>query len=214
MARLVESKAIKRSSLHEPLPFLLRLNVVPFILGYAACVYAWINHPEFEDYPLFIIPVVLLTHILSFLVCIWSVDFKTFLTRRKATIKEGAEIKIIPVSGKGPSVITNTQFRRETNQYYISWRNRIFIWSEEKKIFEKIPFPTNLPLDHYLKSKGFSSDEDMEKSKSIYGTNKLAIFHEILFIIFIIIFIIIFHSFHLQSLPFSPFFCLIHLLWR
>ena len=83
----VEGHSVRSSSLHVLLPFAYRIYGVPFAIAYAVLLGAYAAYAEHiaDDVALLIFLGVALLHGLSFLVCEWSVHFKTMLTCRRVS---------------------------------------------------------------------------------------------------------------------------------
>ena len=177
MAGVVESRSVKKSSLHTLAPLWMRLNVTPFVLLYCVCLWGYLfKYEEWGDYPMFAVPAVVLLHLLSILACYWSVHIRTFFTCRSTkNVREGVFVKICPIANKGASAFVPVQYRSLDQRYFISWRKRTFVWNATDHIFSKKQYPTQLSFSEYKEYRGITSDAQREEVLRHYDNNKYVI---------------------------------------
>ncbi|KAI8803489.1 hypothetical protein BJ742DRAFT_761321 [Cladochytrium replicatum] len=181
---LVNSKSIRLASLHISTPREWHAYAYPFGAVYG--IWAYIYLVKYEDLLGsaevsrlgFIL--VLSFHALTYLVCQWSVDIKTALTCKNATDPYTAtSIKIVPELHHGKSEICDIKRApgpsRDSKkpQLYFYFQKKKYIYSEERKAFVKLDFPSSqkLPMGHFANFKGFMSDTEVAAAKQKYGPN-------------------------------------------
>ena len=64
-------------------------------------------------------------------------------------------------------------FETGEEQLWFNFQKTKYLYdAEEKKRFEAVPFPVDLPLKDYQNWKGYQEDEDVAKVKRKYGDNE------------------------------------------
>lgn len=86
---------------------------------------------------------------------------------------------------------TNKKTDPETGEEipWIEWRQRVFLFDKDKKIFRKTSFPTNLLFSDYLAQAGGLSQEQADINKEKFGENKSSFLSSFcfLFVFFLIL---------------------------
>ncbi|KAJ1551719.1 hypothetical protein HK096_003441 [Nowakowskiella sp. JEL0078] len=194
---LVSARSIQFSSLHILLPSEYHPYNFPFGIVYAFWAYVylvkfddWLGSNEVARLGFIM---VLSLHALSFLICQWSVDIKSWLTCKnvlnclhlasisnfffflqesdpfKATI-----IKIIPIQHHGRSEMCEIK-RTPSSELYFFFQKKKYIYDTSKKTFEKLSFPAsngNHTMDFFQNSKGIESEKLINSAKEKYGLNR------------------------------------------
>ena len=173
---MLESSSVKSSSLHVPLPFYLRLTIFPFVIAHVGCFWLSWTDEAWESLVLFGTPALVLLQVLAVLSCIWSVYLRTFLTCRSSSeVALGVFVKIVPQSNKGASDFLPVERRPEDGRYFVSWRKRILLWSEDQQLFVKTRFPIDLHFSEYLSSHGNDSGVEQDDATLRWGRNRFDI---------------------------------------
>lgn len=88
----IEDHEIADVALYEPLPRLLRLDVLPFAFLYATATYLYCIRPEEDTVVTLFFTLVVFVHALAFLSGEWSVEASAWMTCTRArTIPSGAD---------------------------------------------------------------------------------------------------------------------------
>ena len=80
----IESKTIEKVTLKKERPLLLRIEVLPFSIGYAVALMSSLLANNFSLL-LFTFPTLLFFHLLTFLFRFWSPSFNAFCSTRTVT---------------------------------------------------------------------------------------------------------------------------------
>ncbi|KAI9225503.1 MAG: cation-transporting ATPase 4 [Piptocephalis tieghemiana] len=188
--RLVESKSLQEASLHKELPTRLHAYGLPFALIYLT--WAYIHLTAYDTYigsrenNTLILGLIATTHLLSFLVCKWSVKARTTLTCLSAPNPQSADlIRLIPRPGLGKGVLcpilhaSPDPSSPSTTHAEITFllHQKKYIWDQDKKIFKKLQQPGDRPIPMSLlhASKGLLSTEAIAQAKTEYGPNRFEI---------------------------------------
>ncbi|GKC59798.1 probable manganese-transporting ATPase PDR2, partial [Tanacetum coccineum] len=122
-----------------------RLNAWPFAALYVTWIVVVVPSFEFLD-AFIILGGLFATHVLVVLFTVWSVDFKCF----------------VQFSKLGGSA---------TEEIYFDFRKQCFIYSNEKKTFCKLPYPSKETFAYYLKSTGHGTDAKVQVAAEKWGRN-------------------------------------------
>lgn len=88
----IEDHEIAAVALYEPLPRLLRLDVLPFAFLYATATYLFCIRPEEDTVVTLFFTLIVFVHALAFLSGEWSVEASAWMTCTRArSIPSGAE---------------------------------------------------------------------------------------------------------------------------
>ncbi|KAJ8324295.1 putative cation-transporting ATPase 1 [Batrachochytrium dendrobatidis] len=186
---LVASKVVKISQLVSPSSQVFRIYSYPFALVYAAWVYVRFWHYDrflgSSEFALLSFLIVAAIHVLSYLVCLWSVQARVALTCIKQVDPfKATAIMILPVpdSGSGAlcdlkrSEITNTDGSKESQIYFL-YQQKKYIFNTDKKRFEKLDYLSSHELDmHYYKTqRGIATDQMVQVTHEKYGSNRFEV---------------------------------------
>ncbi|KAK1433701.1 hypothetical protein QVD17_10616 [Tagetes erecta] len=133
--------------------------------------------PSFDFLDAFIIYGGLLAlHTLVFLFTVWSVDFKCFVQYSKVKdIHHADACKITPAKFCGSKEVIPLHFRKlagsSTDEIYFDFRKQCFIYSDEKKTFCKLPYPSKETFGYYLKSTGHGTEAKIQVAAEKWGRN-------------------------------------------
>ncbi|KAF9340586.1 hypothetical protein BGZ91_001256 [Linnemannia elongata] len=110
-----------------------------------------------------------------FLTCQWSVSIKASLTCRKETdVKKATIIRIIPDKHRGLGALCD--LHHEDGATYFFFQKKKYVYNDDKKIFTKIKYPSDLGLTmgELQKAHGLS-EEQTKASTATYGMNRFDI---------------------------------------
>ncbi|XP_033643148.1 manganese-transporting ATPase 13A1-like [Asterias rubens] len=176
------SDEIKSVSLHNLRPLVLHGYVFPFIFLYGIWLYFWVGVYGVDDYfeaGLIALAIVGCLQILVCLFCHWSVHVRCSLTCNKEKDPFKANwIKVVPTENNGyPDIIQlHHDKTKETDktEIWFSFQKTKYIYdAEEKKQFQSVQFPVDLPLKEYQSWKGYMEEADVADVKNKYGDNDL-----------------------------------------
>lgn len=185
---LVQSKAIKDSSLHVKLPLKRHAYGYPFIPFYCIWLYLILFHYNslFGSIEAAYVTLIAIgtIHALVFLICQWSISIKAKLTCKLVTDPRVANvIKIIPITNHGSgafcdikrSVVDSSDGKKEIIYFY--FQKRKYIWDEEKKSFKKLDFicDKDVSIEFFKEKMGLVSEKEIEFVKQKYGENNFDI---------------------------------------
>ncbi|RKP11851.1 E1-E2 ATPase-domain-containing protein, partial [Piptocephalis cylindrospora] len=185
---LVESKSLQEASLYKELPTRLHAYGLPFALIYLA--WAYVHVTAYETYigsrenNTLILGLLATLHLLSFLVCKWSVKARTALTCLSATTPQHAtHIRLIPRPGLGKGVFCPVQHGPSPSQkgaereITFLLHQKKYIWDQDKKTFRKLQQPGDrpIPMSHLHSFKGLLTSAAISQTQAEYGPNRFEI---------------------------------------
>ncbi|XP_024977982.1 probable manganese-transporting ATPase PDR2 [Cynara cardunculus var. scolymus] len=152
-----------------------RLDSWPFAILYATWMIVIIPSLDFLD-AFIVLGGLLAVHILVFLFTVWSVDFKCFVQFSKVKdIHHANACKITPARFCGSKEVVPLHFRKlagsSTEEIYFDFRKQCFIYSNEKKTFCKLPYPSKETFGYYLKSTGHGTEAKVQVAAEKWGRN-------------------------------------------
>jgi len=184
MGFFVEGKVVDRIELLRWKSWPWRLDIWPFAILYVVWVVTILPSIDFVDAAIALGAFVIL-HILTWLFTYWSVDFRCFIQANKVNdIHEANICKVIPkkfvgskeiapifcrkvLAGSSPSLTT------EVEEFSFDFRKQRFIFSEEKRKFCKLPYPSKETAGFYIKNTGYGSDAKANAAMEKWGRNVL-----------------------------------------
>lgn len=128
-------------------------------------------------------------HALFYLMCHWVVAFKANSLYKPATkVEEGCEVLIVPPANRGhPALVSIKKSAASGIQTpFAEFQRQKYIYLPANKLGDKArkypngvftlsAYPVNLPIAHYLESKGLSSEGEITKLTEKWGKNHLAV---------------------------------------
>ncbi|KAL4581769.1 hypothetical protein LXL04_006297 [Taraxacum kok-saghyz] len=153
-----------------------RFDSWPFAILYATWMILIVPSLDFLD-AFIIFGGLLAVHILVFLFTVWSVDFKCFVQYSKVKdINHANACKITPAKFCGSKEVVPLNFRKvlggsSTEEIYFDFRKQCFIYSNEKKTFCKLPYPSKETIGYYLKSTGHGTEAKVQVAAEKWGRN-------------------------------------------
>nr|XP_043614815.1 probable manganese-transporting ATPase PDR2 [Erigeron canadensis]XP_043614816.1 probable manganese-transporting ATPase PDR2 [Erigeron canadensis] len=152
-----------------------RLDSWPFALLYATWMIVIVPSLDFLD-AFIILGGLSVLHILVILFTVWSVDFKCFVQYSKVKdINHANACKITPAKFCGSKEVVPLHFRKlggsSTEEIYFDFRKQCFIYSNEKKTFCKLPYPSKETFGYYLKSTGHGTEAKVQVAAEKWGRN-------------------------------------------
>ncbi|KAL4715211.1 hypothetical protein ACJJTC_012258 [Scirpophaga incertulas] len=174
---------IQYTQLFKPLPTVLHLTILPFLILYPIVFYAWIVVYGFEENfeaGFLTVAVVALLQILICLCCYWSVHIQCFVSCTVAKDPIQAEIvKVVPTSNNGFSEIVKLHHTKSTNKnsiypdvWFIFQKSK-YVYDWGKKNFSTVEFPIHKTYEEYMESKGFQDDEAIDVAEKEFGKNEM-----------------------------------------
>lgn len=152
-----------------------RFDSWPFAILYATWMIVIVPSLDFLD-AFIVLGGLLAVHILVFLFTVWSVDFKCFVQYSKVRdIHHANACKITPAKFCGSKEVVPLHFRKlagsSTEEIYFDFRKQCFIYSNEKKTFCKLPYPSKETFGYYLKSTGHGTEAKVQVAAEKWGRN-------------------------------------------
>lgn len=152
-----------------------RFDSWPFAILYATWMIVIVPSLDFLD-AFIVLGGLLAVHILVFLFTVWSVDFKCFVQYSKVKdIHHANACKITPAKFCGSKEVVPLHFRKlagsSTEEIYFDFRKQCFIYSNEKKTFCKLPYPSKETFGYYLKSTGHGTEAKVQVAAEKWGRN-------------------------------------------
>lgn len=152
-----------------------RLDAWPFAILYVTWIVVIVPSLDFLD-AFIILGGLLAVHVLVVLFTVWSVDFKCFVQYSKVKdINHANACKITPAKFCGAKEVVPLHFRKlggsATEDIYFDFRKQCFIYSNEKKTFCKLPYPSKETFAYYLKSTGHGTEAKVQVAAEKWGRN-------------------------------------------
>ncbi|KAI3500757.1 hypothetical protein L1887_36582 [Cichorium endivia] len=152
-----------------------RFDSWPFAILYATWMIVIVPSLDFLD-ACIILGCLSAVHILVILFTVWSVDFKCFVQYSKVKdINHANACKITPAKFCGAKEVVPLHFRKlagsSTEEIYFDFRKQCFIYSNEKKTFYKLPYPSKESFGYYLKSTGHGTEAKVQVAAEKWGRN-------------------------------------------
>ncbi|KAL5483774.1 hypothetical protein EMCRGX_G020188 [Ephydatia muelleri] len=173
---------IEYISLYKPLHIAFHGYIAPFVVSYAILVFLWVGVYGLWDYrEVFLIAIagVAALDFLLCLFCVWSVHLRCFVTCKKvSTVQKAQLVKVVPTPNNGSpelvSLVTQHDRHSGETQTWFMFQKIKYIYKDGQ--FSPLPFPVDLPYSQYVQWKGYGSDDDVERAKMKYGKNQLEMF--------------------------------------
>lgn len=173
---------IEYISLYKPLHIAFHGYIAPFVISYAVLIFLWVGvYGAWEYREVFLIAIagIAALDFLLCLFCVWSVHLRCFVTCKKvSTVQEAQLVKVVPTPNNGspelvPLVKHHDRHSGET-QIWFMFQKIKYIYKDGQ--FSPLPFPVDLPYSQYVQWKGYGSDDDVGRAKMKYGKNQLEMF--------------------------------------
>eukprot|EP00731_Ephydatia_muelleri_P023854 Em0016g125a len=169
---------IEYISLYKPLHIAFHGYIAPFVVSYAILVFLWVGVYGLWDYrEVFLIAIagVAALDFLLCLFCVWSVHLRCFVTCKKvSTVQKAQLVKVVPTPNNGSpelvSLVTQHDRHSGETQTWFMFQKIKYIYKDGQ--FSPLPFPVDLPYSQYVQWKGYGSDDDVERAKMKYGKNQ------------------------------------------
>lgn len=182
---IVQSKGIAKATLVRFKPNWQSLIIAPFVLAYSIWI-AWAfqilahsstaetNSTIFDslDTALIILSIVLVVHLLTILVTLWSVPFYAFVwCSKQSFVHLSDSILIIPSPHRGSPVLCSI----DKSSLSFIFQKKKFIYNPTFKKFMKISWPLNNEQWDPMTHQGWQTTLEINQAESLYGLNKLDI---------------------------------------
>ncbi|KAK4985034.1 putative cation-transporting ATPase 1 [Elasticomyces elasticus] len=183
-APLVDNPQIKSASLHNPLPFALRLYVWPFLIIWPIFFAFYLSDERYEkhiqssEWTFVWSGAIVTVQSLIWLMTFWNVNLRTlFITTKASEIRSAKLIKVIPIANAGAAEICPLQRDNVGGKPTVSFlfQKRRFLHSSETGSFA----PLSYALDEepkpriatFQESKGLTTSSEITKLQQYYGSN-------------------------------------------
>ncbi|KAL8011481.1 putative P-type ATPase, HAD superfamily, P-type ATPase, transmembrane domain superfamily [Plasmopara halstedii] len=187
----VADQELMSVALYSPLPLLMRLDVLPFLLLYVTAVYLYFLRPEDDVVPWIFGAASIFWHMLAVLGAEWSVDVRCWMTCKKLTtilsddqskvlIKVKPSLAMLPKQLCECHVVSKGHLKSSTEPtLWFSFQNLKFCLYDDLKTingggeiqFRRLDFPSSDSLEYYLQSKGIRSDKELQQAQDKWGRN-------------------------------------------
>lgn len=176
---------IKSIELYYPLPFIARLDILPFICFYGTTVYILSQIPgiTMEVVLQANIPLLFL-HGFVLLLSQWNVDIKCWMMYiRVYDIRKASVVKISSTNATSPKQLCTLHVGKAQDSKKEDICRLPSIWFTYQKVqfcayemqcdvtFTRLGYPTKLALQTYRTSKGYTADQAIEKATISWGRN-------------------------------------------
>ncbi|CAN0914021.1 Probable manganese-transporting ATPase PDR2 [Linum grandiflorum] len=176
----VGGKVVDKVDLLRKKHWTWRLDVWPFAIIYALWLTTVIPSLDIGD-AFIVFGGLVAFHILVLLFTAWSVDFRCFVQFSKANdIHQADACKITPAKFSGSKEVVPLYIRKQAggsssaedlDEIFFDFRKQCFIYSDEKKTFCKLPYPTKEKFGYYLKCTGHGSEAKVLAASEKWGRN-------------------------------------------
>uniref|UniRef100_A0A672MTV7 Manganese-transporting ATPase 13A1-like n=1 Tax=Sinocyclocheilus grahami TaxID=75366 RepID=A0A672MTV7_SINGR len=171
---------VRSVSLHSRRPRVLHGTVLPFLLLYPGCLYAWLGvygAAESAEAGLLALAALGIAHVLTVLSGYWSVHAHCWLTCSKESDPAKATFaKVIPTPNNGSAeLVPLLRDKDEDGSEILSFefqKIRYVYESKEKKCFLPVEFPINFPMSHFQNWRGYQEEDQLRAAEKRYGTNR------------------------------------------
>ncbi|KAG8189488.1 hypothetical protein JTE90_018140 [Oedothorax gibbosus] len=151
----------------------------PFLILYLLCGYFWIfqyGYSEFFEAGCIAMVLIGILQVLTCLFCLWSVHVKCYLTYNRVTdINFASFVKVVPTPNNGSPELVKLHRTKDAEGRIIwfKFQKTKYIYDEDKKRFQGLCFPDNLPFMHYQEWKGFADESELKAAENKYDKNEL-----------------------------------------
>ncbi|KRX49113.1 putative cation-transporting ATPase 13A1 [Trichinella murrelli] len=167
--------------LYNPKPLLLHGYIAPFILAYGTSFFLWsVIYGFFEYFELFCIvfSVIGFLQIIVVLLCFWSISARCLLTCSETKDPFSAQlIKVQPTPNNGCAELIPLHHHVDPNNAFYVWfefqKSKYVYDALEKRRFEPVKFPENMPFQFYKEWKGYVTEGELKLVASHLGTNTM-----------------------------------------
>uniref|UniRef100_A0A673FYP9 Endoplasmic reticulum transmembrane helix translocase n=1 Tax=Sinocyclocheilus rhinocerous TaxID=307959 RepID=A0A673FYP9_9TELE len=180
VTRAPSDDLVRSVSLHSRRPRVLHGTVLPFLLLYPGCLYAWLGvygAAECAEAGLLVLAALGIAHVLTVLSGYWSVHAHCWLTCSKESDPAKATFaKVIPTPNNGSAeLVPLLRDKDEDGAEILSFefqKIRYVYESKEKKCFLPVAFPINFPMSHFQNWRGYQEEDQLRAAEKRYGTNR------------------------------------------
>lgn len=185
---LVVDPQIKTASLHNPLPFALRLYIWPFLVVWPIFFAIYLSEQTYEKYIngsewTFVWSGSIITlQSLVWLSTFWNVNLRALFTTTSAkSIRTANLIKVIPIANAGVSEICKIQRGVQNGKANTSFlfQKRRFLLDEAAQSFAPLSYALDADpkplIGTFQSSQGLTSTIEIERLKQHYGHNSFDI---------------------------------------
>ncbi|KAK9466101.1 hypothetical protein V1512DRAFT_227191 [Lipomyces arxii] len=180
-SQLVPNSIVADSSLHDPLPFLFRAFIWPFLFLYP--LFGYFYYYRYEEYingsewTFVFLGTIISFQALLWLMTHWSVNINALFTTKKASDPLKANlIRVMPVANSGqPSICRITHTKADGHEEYsFVFQKRRFVYDPDTKTFNPPLYPIDDKcfIKDFQKAPGVSNIEYLQRK---FGDNRFDI---------------------------------------
>ncbi|TRY56746.1 hypothetical protein DNTS_004718, partial [Danionella cerebrum] len=178
--RAPSDELVRSVSLHSRRPWVLHGTVLPFLLLYPSCLYAWLGvygATEHAEAGLLALAALGMAHVLTVLSGYWSVHAHCLLTCSKESDPTRATFaKVIPTPNNGSAeLVPLLRDKDEDGAEILSFefqKIRYVYDGTEKTRFLSVAFPISFPMSHFQNWRGYQEEAQLRAAEKRYGTNR------------------------------------------
>uniref|UniRef100_M4BEL3 P5A-ATPase transmembrane helical hairpin domain-containing protein n=1 Tax=Hyaloperonospora arabidopsidis (strain Emoy2) TaxID=559515 RepID=M4BEL3_HYAAE len=199
VTRGVTDPELTSVGLYTPLPWPLRLDLLPFCFFYVTAVYLYTVRPPGDVVPWIVGACSVFWHALALLSAEWSADVRCWMSCARLSSSDVAEtgqvrllVKVEPSLAMGPKQLCDCHWTPEIEYkrkkplenepmptLWFSYQNVKFclykdvasVCSSRDVQFRRLEFPTSGTLASYLQSKGVGATDELEYATTKWGKN-------------------------------------------
>lgn len=184
----MDDPQIKTASLHNPLPFALRLYIWPFLIVWPIFFAVYLSEESYakyidgQEWTFVWAGSIVTAQSLVWLSTFWNVNLRSLFTSTKAqSIQTANLIKVIPVANAGVSEICKIQRdvqKGKTNTSFL-FQKRRFLLDDETQSFAPLSYALDAEpkplIGDFQKSQGLTTEAEVERLHQHYGDNSFDI---------------------------------------
>lgn len=173
---------VQSVTLYKPRYILFHGYIGPFLILYISWFYLWAFVYGMSDYfeaGMISLAILGIIQILTCLFCHWSVHIRCMLSCKSEPNAFLASVaKVVPTPNNGSPELVHLQHTKsatdEDDVWFIFQKTK-YIYDSNKKCFQGLHFPDNLPIPFYQDWKGYADDSEARIAENRYGLNELEI---------------------------------------
>lgn len=181
----VQDEDVLSMTICRPRPMISRPYILPFIFLYSIIggVYYFTDLLG-TAYPGFLASIIAgftaIIHGMCFLGTKWSVYYRfrtEFIEMPLSDIAHATHIYVVPHVNHGTSSINPLDHKRTSKgpEINFEFQKVRYIWDSDKRVFNRIEYPSELPLPRYFEGKGYTTEVDIQSAREKYGPNSFKV---------------------------------------
>lgn len=160
-------------------PLLLHGYFAPFVTIYAVLVYQWLTYfslQESQEVWFICVAVAVVSQILTYLTCLWSVRVNCWLAYSYVRHPENATfVRVTPTPNNGSSELVRLKHSAATQHdpecIWFLFQKTKYTYNFKKERFEVLQFPLNHEIAAYQDWKGYQEDHEIVSVEKRFGKN-------------------------------------------